>query len=354
MGKIIKNRSMKKGKDPGTLIHIGRKKIDKCIITKISYNKNQYTEKKISEIDNFKKLIKKDTTDWINIEGLHDVEIIEKIGNEFKIHPLVLEDILNTDQRPKFEDYKDYLFIVMKVLTYDQKEKTVVTEQISLIIGENFLLTFQETEGDIFDPIRNKIKLTKGKIRQYKADFIAYSLMDVIIDNYFSILENIGEKIEIYEEELINKTDKNVLKEIYKIKRENIILRKNVWPLREVINRFEKTDSKIIKKRTHLFLKDIYDHIIQVIDIIETFRDLISGMLDLYLSNTSNKMNEIMKVLTIIATIFIPLTFIAGVYGMNFDFMPELHMRYAYYVTWGIMISIGGIMLYFFKKKEWI
>jgi magnesium transporter len=354
MGRIIKNRSIKQGLDPGSLIHVGRKKIEQCKINLIKYNKDEFIEKEISKQENFKKLIKQKSTVWINIDGLHDIEVIEKVGKEFNIHPLVLEDILNTDQRPKIEDYDHFLFVVMKMLTYNNKEKSVVTEQISFIFGEGFIITFQETQGDIFDSIRKKIKLAKGSIRSYGADFLTYNLIDVIIDHYFTILEKIGEKIELYEEELINNPNQEIIREIYKVKRENIILRKNVWPLREVINKFEKTESKIIKKRTHLFLRDLYDHIIQIIDIIETFRDLVSGMIDLYLSSTSYKMNEVMKVLTIISTIFIPLTFIVGVYGMNFDNIPELKMKYGYYILWAVILSVSSLMIYYFKRKKWM
>ena len=265
-----------------------------------------------------------------------------------------MEDILNTDQRPKVEDYKDYLYIVLKML-HNVKGTEIVTEQISLILHPNFVISFQEgIEGDVFSPVRERLRGAKGRIRGMGADYLAYTLIDAIVDNYFAILEGIGERIEDLEEELVSHPKKETLHRIHELKREMIFLRKAVWPLREVISTLQRGDSPLIKNTTAIYLRDVYDHTIQVIDAIETSRDMLSGMLDIYLSSISNRMNEIMKFLTIIGTIFIPLTFIVGIYGMNFAFMPELKWRYGYFAVMAFMFAIGIIMLFYFKKKKWL
>jgi magnesium transporter len=291
---------------------------------------------------------------WINIDGLHQIEILEKIGECYGLHPLVLEDILNTDQRPKMEDYSNYIYIVLKMLDQGNKSNEIATEQISLILGPNFVFSFQEKEGDVFDPIRERIRNGKGRIRKMGADYLAYALLDSIVDNYFIILEKLSEKIEYLEEKLITRPTPETLQTIHHIKREMIFLRKAIWPLREVIGGLERNESSLIKESTKIYLRDIYDHTIQTIDTIETFRDMVSGMLDIYLSSVSNRLNSVMKVLTIIATIFMPLTFLAGIYGMNFKYMPELEWGWGYPVLWLIMIGIGIFMLAYFKKKNWL
>jgi len=291
---------------------------------------------------------------WINIDGVHQLEIIEKIGELFKIHPLVLEDIVNTGQRPKMEDFVDYIFLTLKMLRYFEGEKETKTEQVSMILGSNFVISFQESEGDVFDPIRERLRADKGRIRKMGADYLAYALMDAVVDNYFTILEKLGEGIEDMEEELVVNPTLETLQAIHHLKREMIFPRKSVWPLREVINRLERWESSLIKKSTSIYLRDLYDHTIQVIDSIETFRDVLSGMLDIYLSSVSNRMNEVMKVLTIIATIFIPLTLVAGIYGMNFRFMPELETSVGYPIVLLLMLCIGVLMISYFRKKRWL
>ncbi|MBI5640616.1 MAG: magnesium/cobalt transporter CorA, partial [Nitrospirae bacterium] len=256
---------------------------------------------------------------------------------------------------PKMEDYSDYLYIVLKMLYYDDKVKRIITEQISLICGPNFVISFQEgLEGDVFSAVRDRIRNNKGRIRKMGADYLVYSLLDAVVDNYFMILEKLGEDIEDLEEKLITKPTSETLHEIHYLKREMIFLRKAVWPLREVISGLERGESALIHESTRVYLRDVYDHTIQVIDTIETFRDMVSGMLDIYLSSISNRLNAVMKVLTIIATIFMPLTFIAGVYGMNFRHMPELDWQYGYPLIWLVMITIGISMLIFFRKKDWL
>jgi magnesium transporter len=291
---------------------------------------------------------------WINLDGIHNLEYVEKIGQKFDLHPLVLEDIVNTGQRPKVEDFSNYLYVVVRMLDYDDKRREINSEQVSLIIGSNFVISFQEKEGDVFDFVRERIRQNRGRIRKSGPDYLFYTLIDAIVDNYFIVLEKMGERIETQEEQLILKPLPRTMNEIHLLKREMILLRKSVWPLREVISGIERLDIKLISKTTDVFLRDVYDHTIQVIDTVETFRDMVSGMLDTYLSSVSNRMNEVMKVLTIIATIFIPLTFIAGIYGMNFQYMPELGWHFGYFAVVGVMVIIFVGMLFYFKKKKWI
>jgi magnesium transporter len=354
MPKLIKKRSKKAGLPPGTLVHIGEKKAEALKITVMDYDEAHFEEKEIKAIDECFIFKDKPTVTWINIDGLHQVEILEKLGECYGLHPLVLEDILNTDQRPKMEDYGEYLYIVLKALEPSAKSNEIETEQISLILGPNFVFSFQEREGDTFGTIRERLRTSKGRIRKMGSDYLAYSLLDSIVDNYFIILEKLGEKIEFLEEKLVTQPTPETLQIIHHLKREMIFLRKAVWPLREVINGLERGESSLIKETTRIYLRDVYDHTIQTIDTIETYRDMVSGMLDIYLSSVSNRLNSVMKVLTIIATIFMPLTFIAGIYGMNFKFMPELEWRWGYPLIWLVMIGIGVLMLLYFKKKRWL
>ena len=354
MPQLTKKRSRKSGLPPGTLVHIGEKKAETLKITIMDYDEVHFEEKEIKTIDECFIFKDKPTVTWINIDGLHQVAILERMGECYGLHPLVLEDILNTDQRPKMEDYGEYLYIVLKDLDYDDKSSQIEPEQISLILGPNFVFSFQEREGDTFGTIRDRIRNSKGRIRKMGADYLAYSLLDSIVDNYFIILEKLGEKIEFLEEKLVTQPTPETLQIIHHLKREMIFLRKAVWPLREVINGLERGESSLIKESTRIYLRDVYDHTIQTIDTIETYRDMVSGMLDIYLSSVSNRLNSVMKVLTIIATIFMPLTFLAGVYGMNFRFMPELEWRWGYPFIWLVMVGIGVFMFLYFKKKRWL
>ncbi len=352
--KLIKRQSKTAGLLPGTLVHIGEKKSESVKITLMDYNEREFQEKVIENIEDCFPFKATDTTTWINIDGLHQLEIIEKLGKNFDIHPLILEDILNTGQRPKCEDYEKCMFMVLKMLSFDDTSQTIRSEQVSLILGRNFVISFQEEQGDVFEQIRDRIRTAKGRIRKTSADYLAYALIDAVVDNYFIILEKTSEQIEIMEEELIRTVNEKMLHKIHSLKRELISLRKSVWPLRELINSLGKSESNLISSSTSPYLRDLYDHTIQVIDTVETFRDMVSGMLDIYLSSISNRMNAVMKVLTIIATIFIPLTFVAGVYGMNFKYMPELQWRWAYPAVWVVMVIITIIMLTYFKKKKWL
>ncbi|MDH5685830.1 MAG: magnesium/cobalt transporter CorA [Candidatus Hadarchaeaceae archaeon] len=354
MKKFTRKRSKKVGLPPGALVHVGEKREEKVRITIIDYDKAQFQEKEAETVEECFPFKDKPTVTWINVDGVHQPEIVKQLGDCFGMHPLVLEDILNTDQRPKMEDFGNYIYIVLKMLYYDEKSNEMIIEQISLVLGSNFVISFQEKMGDVFNPIRERIKSDKGRVRKMGADYLAYALTDAIVDNYFTILEKIGEKVEFLEEELVAKPKPETLQAIHNLKRELIFLRKSVWPLREVISGLERGESSLIDASTKLYLRDVYDHTIQVIDTVETLRDMVSGMLDIYLSSISNKMNEVMKVLTIIATIFIPLTFIAGIYGMNFAFMPELGLPWSYPLILLVMVGVGILMLIYFRRKKWI
>ena len=354
MPRFIKRTSKKAGLPPGTLVHIGERKAEEVRIRILDYDEVQFEEKEAKTVEECFPFKEKPTVTWINIDGIHQVDIIEKLGNHFGLHPLLLEDILNTEQRPKMEDFDNYLFVVLKMLTYDDKSHEIQAEQVSIVVGFNFVISFQEQRGDVFDQIRERIRKNKGRIRKAKADYLAYALIDSVVDSYFLILEKLGEQIEDVEEELVKDPAPTTMEIIHGLKKEMIFLRKSIWPLRELVNGLQRGDSPLIHKTTYVYLRDVYDHTIQVIDTVESFRDMVSGMLDVYLSSVSNKMNEVMKVLTIFAVIFIPLTFIAGIYGMNFEFMPELKWRMGYFLALIVMASIAGIMLFRFKKKGWL
>jgi len=354
MGRVVKVRSVKSGLLPGTLVHIGEK-IDREIkITVTDYNEALCEEKEINALKECFYHTDPSIISWINVEGLHEIEVIQQVGECEGLHPLVLEDILNTDQRPKLEDFGEYLYIVLKMLRKGEGTD-IATEQVSLILGVNFVISFQEgIKGDVFDPIRERIRNGKGKLRSMGADYLAYSLMDAIVDNYFVVLEVTEERIEQLEEEVMVSPSAETVRKLHKLKRDMIFLRKAVWPLREVLSAMTRRESKLISDQVALYLRDVYDHVIQVIDIVEASRDILSGMLDIYLSSMSNRLNEVMKFLTVIGTIFMPLTFLVGVYGMNFEYLPELEWHYGYYAVWIFMVALSAAMILYFKRKRWL
>jgi len=347
-------RAKKAGLPPGTLTYLGEKKVEKVKINLIDYDETQFQEKEVKTVEECFPFKDTPTVTWINIDGVHDIELIEKLGKNFDLHPLILEDIVNTQQRPKMEDSGNYIFIVLRMLHYNTLDSEIKSEQVSLILGSNFVISFQESEGDVFGPIRERIRKGKGRIRKMGADYLAYALVDAIVDNYFIVLEKLGETIEGIEDKLIQAPTPEILQTIHSLKREAISLRKSVWPLRELISGLERAETPLIHKSTKIYIRDIYDHTIQVIDTIESFRDTITGMLDIYLSSVSNRMNEVMKVLTIFAAIFIPLTFIAGIYGMNFTFMPELSWHWGYPSLLIFMALVAMVLLFYFKRKRWL
>ncbi len=351
--RLVRKRSKQVGLPPGALVHVGEKKVERTKIITINYNETDFQEKELTAIEECQSFADQPTVTWVDIVGLHQIEVIEKIGNYFTLHPLVLEDIVNTEQRPKMEDFDNYIYVVVKMPYFNENGDEIIIEQISLILTAKFVICFQEREGDVFNAVRERIRNGKGQIRKMGADYLLHALIDSIVDNYFVILEKIGEQIESLEEELVTHPTPQTLHHIHNLRREMILLRKSIWPIREVISSLERAGSSLVKESTNIYLRDVYDHVIQVMDTIDTLRDVLSGMLDTYLSSISNRMNEVMKVLTIIATIFIPITFVAGIYGMNFQYMPELEWRVGYFTILGVMAAIALTMVAYFRTKKW-
>lgn len=345
------------GLPPGSLIHVGVKKTEKVGVRVIDYDESQFQENTVENIGEF--LISQQTESveksvrWIHVSGLHETAVIEAIGRHYHIHHLILEDILNTVQRPKLEDYEDCLFMVMKMFCHNGDEN-ISEEQLSLILGPGFVISFQEGDKDVFEPVRKRIKTPQSRFRKAGAAYLAYAITDTVVDHYFKVIEVIDDRLEAVEEDLFAELSQEVLQEIHELKREIIFLHKAVLPLRGMISTLERTDSPLVPDTTHIYIRDLYDHVIRLVDIVETFREIATSLLDIYHSGLSNKMNEIMKMLTLIATIFIPLTFIAGIYGMNFKYMPELEWRWGYPMIWLVIILIGIIMLIYFKKNKWL
>lgn len=352
--RLFKNRSIKAGLPPGTLVHIGETPQEATGITLIRFDEETFHEEHVKKLEHCATIPASGGVTWINVEGVHDVETIRTLGECHNLHPLVLEDIVSTLQRPKIEDYDDYLFLVVRMLL-PQQDNDFASEQLSLVLGPNYVLTFQEgIRGDAFSATRERLRHSKGRLRSQGADYLSYALLDAIVDGYFSVLEGFGERLLELEEEVALHPTPRVLVQLNELKKEIIYLRKSVWPLREVLSFLERGDSDLIKGATRIYLRDVYDHTIQTIDTIETYRDLLSGMLDLYLSSISNRTNEIMKFLTVIGTIFMPLTFIVGLYGMNFKHMPELEWHYGYFAVLGFMLLISLGMVTYFRHKRWL
>jgi len=352
-----RHSSRSAGLAPGALVHIGERKAERTRITVVDFDATTFEEREVAAAAECSAYAGKPTITWVNVDGLHDVDTIARIGGCFAAHQLILEDIVDTNQRPKLDyEREKYLFVVLKMLEYDDPEDDLLVEQVSLLITPNSVVSFQEVkrEGDVFDPVRKRLRNQEGRIRRAGADYLAYSLMDAVVDGYFAVLERLGERVEDLEEELIQNVNRTTLHRLHALKRQLLLIRKAVWPLREVISALQRGDSPLIAPETAIYLRDLHDHIIQVIDTIETLRDMASGMLDIYLSSVSNRLNEVMKVLTIIATIFIPLTFIVGIYGMNFRFMPEIAWPWGYPLVWAIMLAVTITMLAYFRKKRWL
>ncbi len=349
-------RSFKKkvGLPPGSLVFTGKQHAEEVMIDIIDYGPDSFKELNSENIEGCFPYRDSEGITWIDIKGVHDSKLVSELGEHFGIHPLVMEDILNTNQRPKTEVFDNYLFIVLKMLSYNEEENIIDSEQVSMIVGRGYVISMQEKEEDILDPLRERLRKGKGRIRKAGADYLAYAILDVIADNYFLLLEKLGEQMEDFEDRLLKGPDQETLRQLYILKRETFLLRKSVWPLREVVTQLERADSPLIMKETAPFLRDLYDHTIRIIETVETHREMTAGLIELYLSSNSNRMSEVMKVLTIIATIFIPLTFIVGIYGMNFAYMPELEWPWAYFAVLFIMLGIGAGMLLYFRRKRWI
>jgi magnesium transporter len=347
-------RSRKAGLPPGSLVHIGEQKEKKAKISLLRYNEEDLQEWSADSLEEMGPLREKSSVSWLNIDGLHEVDILRRIGEAFDVHNLVLEDILDTGQRPKIEVHEDHIYIVLRMLDLDPATGEINNEQLSLLLGDDYVVSFQERESEVFDTVRERLRTRRGRIRKRRADYLAYALIDAVVDNYFSILEELGTRIESLEDELMNDPGNDTLQRIHFFKREIIKVRRAVWPLRKLLGILEKKESDFIREETTLFFRDVNDHVIQIVDTVEPFREILAGLLDIYLSTMSNRMNEVMKTLTIIATIFIPLTFIAGIYGMNFQHMPELTWHGGYFLVLGLMFVLAAIMLVFFKRKRWL
>ena len=355
MGKNRKhklNRSVKSGLPPGTLVHIGAEKQHDAEISVIEYNSSEIREYSVESFMDCPDSGKDGLTVWININGVHETDLVQELEKKYGIHPLVLEDIVNTIQRPKFEDYESYYYIVLKKLQSHGRE--IQKEQISLILLPGIVISFQENKKkDTFENIKSRLKNNRGKIRSYWSDFLLYSLLDTVVDQYFAVLEELGEQIDEIEHETETDPDSGTLRLIHQLKREVISFRKSVWPLREVIAAIERNTGTFVTSSTKVYLRDVYDHVINLLDMMETYRDLLSSLFDVYLSTISNKTNEVMKVLTVTGTIFIPLTFLTGLYGMNFKNMPELDWKYGYFLILSLMLGLAGGMVMYFRKKNW-
>lgn len=353
MKRVVKKRSKKAGMGPGSLVHIGKTYTETSRISIVRYDAASHAEKDIHTLAELREEKNLPGVLWVNIDGLQDVRLLGELGELFGLHPLILEDILNTAQRPKMEDFTDYIYIVLNNF-HNHASDSLHADQISVIFGKNFVLSFQEKESALFQPIRDRLQANKGKIRKAGADYLAHHLVDAIVDQYFIVLEDMEEKIEQLENDLVQRTTPATLQSIHLLRRDLIFLRKSLWPLRETINSLQRADSPLIVESNAIYFKDIADHIIAIIDTVDTFRDMLAGMLDVYLSSVSMRLNQVMKVLTIIATIFMPLTFLAGIYGMNFEYMPELKWPWGYFAVWGVMLTTAVAMLILFRKRKWI
>jgi magnesium transporter len=348
-----KRKFKRAGSPPGTLEFTGERRLENPQLLRIQYNPNRLeTKKNPTGDDAFN--THSDVVTWFDLMGLHDVKLIERIGQRFNIHPLVLEDILHTQQRPKFEEYGNDAFVVTQSLTYDPTAHELNSEQIAIYFGENFIITFQENEDDTFKAVRERLEMSSGRIRSRKSDYLAYALIDNVVDNYFEVLDRFEERMEELEAEITNNPTRVTKEAIYHLKFQMLAMRKTVMPLRDAVNKFSRCEGMAVDEGTGIFIRDLYDHVLRIADLTETYRDMLNGLIELYHSELSLRMNNVMQVLTVITTIFVPLTFLAGMYGMNFDNIPELHFKYGYFYLWGFMIAIAIALLFYFRKKKWI
>ena len=354
MTESLNNPSEKSGLPPGSLVHVGNVHKSATRISVVDYSKQHVDQLEVKSLDEVIKYKNTDSLTWVVIEGLTDISIVENIGASFGIHPLVLEDILNTHQRPKFEEYDGYLYIVLKCLMPETKKFAVNYEQVSLLVLNNFVFTFKEKQDELFSPIYKRLSNNKGRIRTQGSDYLTYSILDTIVDQNFVLIDALDETVTMLEDKIFLDASRDALNTIRKLKREIISIRRHISPIRELMAELLRSDSEIIHDSSRIYFRDVYDHTIRIIESIETYRDILSGLLDIYISSVSNKMNEVMKVLTVFASIFIPLTFIAGIYGMNFEYMPELQWKWAYPLLWAVFIIIPVVLLVYFRRKKWL
>ncbi len=354
MLRFLKHRSRKAGLPPGTPVHIGEEQIKRARVTLLDFGEEEVEERTVAEPADLAPYREKPSVSWINVDGVNDVDMVTQVSQQFGLHPLTIEDLVNTDQRPKVEVFDEYLYAVFRMLHYDETSGEIVSEQLSLVLGKGFVLSFQEAPGDVFDPIRDRIRSCKGRLRRAGPDYLLYRLLDAVVDGYFVVLETFGEQIEGLEDELTNNPSPDTARIIMELRRELLVFRKAVWPLRELLTQLDHPDSAFISESTRLYFRDVYDHTIRVSETIDTFRELVASLRDTHMTLISNKMNEVMKVLTIIATIFIPITFIAGVYGMNFKVMPETEWAWSYPIALAVMLGVAAGMIVYFRRKKWL
>jgi magnesium transporter len=354
MARFIKDRSVTKGLAPGSLVFIGKQKMDKPDLKLMAYDKEHLIEKQIGSLSEIQAYTHKDGVTWLNINGIHDIDLIKALGDYFSISPMLLEDILNTDQRPKFESFENHDAFILKMIHFDEALQKIVVEQVSLILGAYFVITLQERKGDVFAGVRERIRNKKGRVRLNDNDYLLYALMDAIADNYSIAIEIVGRKIDDLERKLFQYNEKGLAEEIYTLKTELNYLRKSVRPVKDVVNIYLKAESPFFQEKNLVYLRDLNDLITHSAESIELYNSLVSDQLNIYNTNMSNSLNQVMKVLTIFASIFIPLTFLAGIYGMNFEYIPELKYQYSYPIFWGIVIVIGLALVIYFRKKKWL
>ncbi len=354
MGRLVRRAVSKPGTAPGTLIAAGPPKVERVRIRFLDWDQTQLNDNEAATVEQCLALKALPTVSWINIDGIHDVELIGRIGENFGWHPLVMEDVVTPGQRAKVEEYEQYNFLVLPMLSWDPEHREVTEEQVSLVVGPNYVVTFQERYGDVFGGVRERIRMEGTRLRQRGPDYLAYALIDAVVDHYFHVLEAVGEYTEALEEEVMTDPKESTMKVLHHLKRELLTIRRAVWPLREVMSSLLRSETSLFTEPTRVFMRDVYDHAVQVLDAVEALRDVVSGNVDLYLSTVGFRTNEVMKVLTIMSSTFIPLTFLAGIYGMNFEYMPELARPWAYPALLSLMVVVGGAMMLFFKRKGWM
>lgn len=350
--KLVQKRSKKTGLSPGTLVHIGENRTETVEITLFNYAGAQCDERTVTNPNDLQPPAD-ETVTWINVGGVHKLDLLEAFGKQFGLHPLLLEDIANTDQRPKLDDYETYVFLVVKMLAVTDRGGILV-EQVSFVLGRNYVLSFQENGTDVFSPVRDRLRAGKGRLRHNGSDYLLYALVDAVVDQYFAVLESLGEKIETLQERVMADPKPDTLRDVHALKRQLLFVRRAVWPLREVTNSLSRSDCPYLHEPTKVFFRDVYDHVVQVVDTIETFREMLSASLDIYLSSVSYRLNAVMRVLTVITTIFMPLSFIASIYGMNFEHMPELKWEWGYPFVLGAMGLVAAGMLIGFRRRKWL
>ncbi len=351
---LFRKRAQKVGLPPGTLVHVGEKKTERVVVRVVFYDADEAEVRELDSLEEFRSLERDGLKAWIDVQGLHDVALIEKIGQLFGLHMLLLEDVVDTNQRPKLEDYGTHTYVVIRYLKYDTSRGLVISEQVSLALAGGLVLSFQEGAEDLFSHVRERLIAGKGKIRQMGADYLLYCLIDNIVDHYFLLLEHMGEELEELEEAILSSPAPQCVRQVHRLRREMLTVRKALFPLREVLGGLLRGESALVGEAVRPFLRDVYDHTVEIMDTLETYRDMAAALIDVYLSSVNNRLNEIMKFLTMISTIFIPLTFIAGIYGMNFEFMPELKWPWGYPASLGLMAMISAFMLWYFKRKGWL